>query len=718
MERKRLGLAKKPMIVVPNHLVEAWASDVYRLYPGAKVLAAGKADFERSRRRRLFAKIATGDWDIVIMPHSSFGKMGISPETEERYLQQAYDEAVEARNEAQAAADEQPTGGRPRKPLGVKVAEALMQKIENRMEALRSKDRDNLLTFEELGVDDLTIDEAHEFKNLFYTSNLQGVRGMGDRSGSQKAFDLYNKVRTLHENPTGAITFMTGTPISNSAVELYTLMRYLAPAELQEMGLEHFDAWRAQYVDSQTSWEMNDTARLQEVTRLGPNWSNMRSLMELYYSFSDAVTLEDLQQAYAEDNGGERFPVPEVKNGGRQTIKTDPTPAQAEILAEVVAGFNALPLEPDPDERNAERLRLMDRARKVSLDARAVDGRIATTEPGGKLERATSEILRLYRQWDADRGTQLVFLDRSVPKSRQDAAILREYDQALAAREAAIRANNEEALMAAEDALGRFDPAEMQAMREAQAGGWNAYQQLKDNLVAQGVPASQVRFMQEANTDEQKKALFDAVNLGEVRVLVGSTARMGAGTNVQERLVGLHHLDVNWKPADIEQREGRIIRQGNSLLDKYGFANFQIEILAYVTERTVDAKMWELNAKKLKNVNGIRKYNGEFEMEFSDEEAVSMAETAALASGDPLLLERVRLASEIQKLELMERAHRRKSFATEDRITELERIIATYPQHIAKAREEASTIQAALEQASQEAKQRTVTVEGDRKSVV
>ena len=712
MERKRLGLAKKPMIVVPNHLVESWAADVYRLYPGAKVLAAGKQDFERSRRRRLFAKIATGDWDIVIMPHSSFGKLGISPETEERYLQQALEEAIQARDEAQAAADQEPQGGRPRKPLGVKAAEALMQKIENRLDALRSKSRDNLLTFEELGVDDLTIDEAHEFKNLFYTSNLQGVRGMGDRAGSQKALDLYNKVRTLHENPNGAIAFMTGTPISNSAVELYTLMRYLAPAELQELGLEHFDAWRAQYVDSQTSWEMNDTARLQEVTRLGPNWSNMRSLMELYYSFSDAVTLDDLRQAYAEDNDGARFPVPDVKGGGRQTIKADPTPAQAEILAEVVAGFNALPNEPDPDERNAQRLRLMDRARKVSLDARAVDGRLNTTEPGGKLEKATTEILRLYRQWDADRGTQLVFLDRSVPKSRQDAAVLRDYDRAVAAREAAIRANDEEALLAAEDALGRFDPLEMAALREAQSGGWNAYQQLKDNLVAQGIPANEIRFVQEANTDEQKKALFDAVNLGEVRVLIGSTARMGAGTNVQERLVGLHHLDVNWRPADIEQREGRIIRQGNSLLEKYGFDDFQIEILAYVTERTVDAKMWELNAKKLKNVNGIRKYNGEFEMEFSDEEAVSMAETAALASGDPLLLERVRLMAEIQKLELLERAHRRKSFAIEDRVSELERIIATYPKRIEAMKAEEGRARAELEQVREAATRRTVTVEG------
>jgi N12 class adenine-specific DNA methylase len=711
MERRRLGLSRKPMIVVPNHLVEAWAADVYRLYPGAKVLAAGKKDFEKGRRRRLFAKIATGDWDVVIVPHSSFGKLGIAPETEQRYLEAELALAQQAIKDAEEQAEEDGSAGF-RKPLGVKEAERLKEKIEARLDRLKGNAaRDKLLTFEQLGVDDLTVDESHEFKNLYFSTRLTNVRGMGNKAGSNKAFDLYNKVRVLHENPSGSIVFMTGTPISNSAVEMYTLMRYLAQGELRDLGLEHFDAWRAQYSEVKAQWSPNETGRLVEVNRLGPGWDNMRSLMELYYSFTDAVTFEDIKTWYREDNNGQRFPAPEVKGGDRQRIKTQPTPAQQSILDEVVAGFEGLNRIADPRERNIARLRLMDRARKVSLDARAIDPSLKTTEPGGKLAMATDHIVRLYKQWDADRGTQLVFLDRSVPKGRGDAAILKDYDAARAAEAEALASGDEEAFRRAQDRLETFDATEMEELRAAARGGWNAYQQLKDNLVAQGIPAHQIRFIQEANTDAQKKAMIDAVNLGEIRVLIGSTPRMGAGMNAQERLVGLHHLDVTWKPSDIEQREGRIIRQGNSLLKKYG-ETFEVEILAYVTERTIDAKMWDLNADKLRNVNGIRKYNGEFEMEFSDEEAGSMAELAALASGDPLLLERVKLGGEIEKLELLQKAHQRRAFGIEDRIETAQRDIERLPERIERLRAERAAVNAELETEQQEIAGRSVTIEG------
>lgn len=668
MERRRMGLSKKPMIVVPNHLVEQWESDVYRLYPGAKVLAAGKKDFDPKRRRRLFAKIATGDWDIVIVPHSSFGFIGISPETEQRYLDAEYQIALEAVKEAedQAAADGFSGRG---KPLGVKQAEALVAAIEARLDKLREGARDRLLTFEQMGVDDLTIDEAHEFKNLFYTSKMSEARGMGPRAGSRKAADLYNKVRVIRETKTGTVTFMTGTPISNSAVEMYTMMRYLAADQLKDQGLEHFDAWRVQYVDASTAFEPNDSGGgLKEVSRLGRNWANMRSLMDLYYQFTDAVTNDDIKRWYKEDTGLD-FPIPAIKGGERQLVKVEPTPAQVDWLLQLISDFDDLPNIADPNARNAERLRLMDRARKISLDIRAVEPTHPSKEEGGKLDQVADNVKRIYAASTPDKGTQLIFVDRGVPRSRGDDKIIASYDRVIARRDAALQKGDEAAYEEALEDLEKFNANEIEELRIAQRGGWNAYAQIKKNLIARGVPEKEIRFVQEADNDEQKAALFEAVRQGKVRVLLGSTPKMGAGTNVQDRLVALHHVDVTWKPSDIEQREGRIIRQGNlfatpTLPD--GSANpmfkpgFEAEILAYATERTVDAKMWTLNATKLRMINGIRKYDGEFTMEFEDEESASMAEMAAMATGDVRLIERVQLESAINKLALQENTHRRK----------------------------------------------------------
>jgi N12 class adenine-specific DNA methylase len=715
MERRRMGLSRKPMVTVPNHLVDQWAADTYRLYPGAKVLAAGKNQFDKQNRRRLFAKIATGDWDLVIVPHSSFGFIGISPDTELRFLDEELRVAQDAVREAQEEAEASGIGGG-RKPFTVKEAERLVTTIETRMDSLRSKNRDNMLTFEQMGVDDLTVDEAHEFKNLFYSSRLQGVRGMGDKHGSRKAFDLYNKVRVLRESPTGTVTFMTGTPISNSAVEMYTMMRYLAARDLHDLGLEHFDAWRAQSVSAEPKWEPTEAGGLKEVTRLGRSWSNMRALMELYYSFTDAVSQDDINRWYAEDNGGARFPVPEVKGGGRQEIIVKPTRAQQTMLEEIVAAFNDLPNIKDPDERNATRLRLMDKARKLSLDVRAINTHTVYpgNEKGGKVDVIADNVARLHKAWGKDKGTQLVFLDRSVPKSKGDDRILKEYDGLVAKRDAALTAGDEATYREITDHLEKYHPAEMEELRQAQKGGWNAYDQLKKNLIARGIPADEVRFIQEASSDAEKKAIFDAVNDGLIRVLIGSTARMGAGTNVQERIVGLHHGDVTWKPSDIEQREGRGIRQGNRLLEKYG-DKFALEILAYATERTVDAKMWDLNSQKLKMVNGIRKYNGAFNMEFEDDDSVSMAEIAALASGDPLLLERVKLGGEIEKIEMQERAYRRKMFGIEDAITSAERAIRDYPAKIEEEKLNAAEVRSELVDPLLDAvRSRSITIEGKK----
>ncbi len=716
MERRRMGLSRKPMIVVPNHLIEQWAKDATLLYPAANVLAAGKADFERGNRRRLFARIAAGDYDMVIVGHSSFGFIDLDQATEERYLKEELASAYTAVKEAEEEAEANGQGGGWRKPFGVKEAERLVKKLEARLTHLRDNTRDRLLTWEEMGIDDLTVDEAHEYKNLAYSSRLTGVSGMGNKTGSQKAMDLHLKIRSLRERPSTSVAFLTGTPISNSVAEMYLVLRNLAHQEMKEMGIDNFDAWRSMYVSYTSAYEPTEAGGIKEVTRLGREWMNMKSLMDLYYSVSDAVPIEDIKRDYTEDNPGQKFPVPDIRSaragaGDREMVAVKPAPEQCGMLADVVAGFNGLNGIKDPKERNKERLRLMDRARKVSLDSRALDPHATVRSAGGKIAAVVDRIAQIHEKWNADRGTQLVFLDRSVPKAKGDDKIVAAYDALRDRLDKAQAADDEREQQSALDALEAYNPNEVESLRAALNGGWNAYDEIKRQLIAKGIPESEIRFVQEAVNDSQKDRLFEQVRSGEVRVLIGSTPRMGAGTNVQNRLVALHHVDVTWKPSDIEQREGRIVRQGNELLQKYG-QNFAVDIVAYATERTVDAKMWSLNATKLRSINGIRKYDGAFEMEFEDQESASMAEMAAMATGNPLMVERVVLASEIQKLELQERAFKRRANGMREQLEQNIRRVENAAGEIGRLNGFADAIDAARKGIEERSAARSITVNG------
>ena len=716
IERRRMGLSKKPMIVVPNHMVGEWAAQAYRLYPGAKVLAATKKDLEAKNRRRLFAKIASGDWDMVIVPHSSFQFIAISPETEERILV----EELETANKELKDAQEQEEPGSRFKSLSVKEAEALIEKIQKRLDTARGRlGKDSLLTFEQMGVDDLSIDESHEFKNLFYSSRLTDVRGMGNKQGSNKAFDMYSKARVIREIG-GSLAFLTGTPISNSAVELYTILRYLSPTTLQEYGMEHFDAFRSQYVDATAKFEPTDSGgSLKLVTRLGRSWSNMRSLMEAYYSVADVVTNDDIKRWYAEDNPGKEFPLPKVKGGDRQAIAVEPTPAQSRILDQTIADFDRLPMIQDIKERNAERLRLMDRARKLSLHAKAVDPHL-DDEAGGKLDVVADRAAAIYRKWMDNKGTQLIFLDRGVPKAKGDAKIIKEYDELNAKLREASAAGDEEGASKIIDKLEKYDENEIGELRAAQTSNWSGYQHIKDRLISLGVQANEIAFVQDFDSAAAKEQLFQAVRDGRIRILLGSTPRMGAGTNVQERLVALHHVDATWKPSDIEQREGRIIRQGNlfatpptpDMPNPMYRPDFEVEILAYVTKRTVDAKLWDLNATKLRMINAIRYYDGAFEMDFDDDAAVGMAEIAAIASGDPLLLERFKLSTEIDNLYRQKRSHRRRVESAEDALRSAQRTIENAPKDAEESKEDAKLSAAFRESVSKSVMSRKMVMAG------
>ena len=392
-------------------------------------------------------------------------------------------------------------------------------------------------------------------------------------------------------------------------------------------------------------------------------------------------------------------------------VPVKPTPEQRVILADIVSGFEDLPSWDDPYERNKERLRLMDRARKVSLDPRAVDPNIQVRSEGGKIASVVDRTARIYEKWDADKGTQLIFLDRSVPKSKGDDKIVAAYDALRDRLARAQRDGDEGEAQSVLDALDKYDPNEMEALRNALNGGWNAYDEIKRQLVAKGIPASEIRYVQEASTDKQKADLFDLVRNGDVRVLLGSTQRMGAGTNVQDRLVALHHVDVGWKPSDIEQREGRIVRQGNKLLEKYG-EDFAVDVIAYATEMTIDAKMWALNAAKLKAINGIRKYDGAFEMEFEDQESASMAEMAALATGNPLMVERVALDGDIKKLEMQQRSYTKRVYAMRDKLQHDTRRVETAPAEIKGLTEFADQLDANLKGIKKRSAARSLTVQG------
>lgn len=701
MELRRMGLAKKPTIVVPNHMVEQFASDVYRLYPGAKVLAAGKKDFEKKNRLRLFSKIATGDWDIVIIPHSSFKFIPIDPQTEANFM------AADIKEVTDAIEEEKRESG---KKFGTSDLQRIKEKMEQRMKRLLDMKKDELITFEQMGIDQLFIDESHEFKNLAFTSRLNGVLGLGSKDGSQRAMDVFNKIRVMREGGgRGGVTFSTGTPISNSIVEMYNLMRYLGGDTLNDMGLSNFDAWHKQFAEAVTAFEMNEAGGLVEKTRM-VRFSNMPELMALYYQFADAVTLDDIKQWYAEDNGGARFPVPAIKGGKRQNNIVQPTASQEKLLKQMVQDFEDLPKIQDPKERNKQRLRLMDRARKISLDARAVNPNLPG-EDGGKLSVTADNVARIYREWDEYKGTQLVFLDRSIPKNKGDDARLAEYDALLAKLEATTNIEEQDDI---QEQLEKFDSSEMRAIREAQVANWNAYDELKRQFIARGIPENQIAFIQDANTDLQKQDLFDKVNAGDIRVLIGSTPRMGAGTNVQQRIVALHHVDVTWKPSDIEQREGRAERQGNLLYKQFTDAgkSFEIELHAYATERTYDAKMWNIVESKMRFINALRKYDGARDIESNDQESENMAEMAAMASGDPMMLERVKLDSELKKMEMLRRAHSRKQYGLESQISAARNVLENSPALIESYKSDEEAIHADRLRVDAEAAERTVDVAG------
>lgn len=676
MELKRLGIASKPMIVVPNHLTEQWAKDFLALYPGADVLTATKKDFSADGRKRFMNLITTGDWDAVIVGHSQFGRLPMSVDTLYKYLDEEINMLTGAYQEAKRVKGS--------KDPSVKDLEKYIIKKQNalgELTARMSKDRDNL-NFEELGVDALLIDEAHEFKNLRYFTMMDRIGSMGDPKGSQKANDLFLKTQWLREKD-AKIVFMTGTPISNSMVEMYNIQRYLDLPNMQHKGWDNFDAWAHQFAETVTDYELTATGKFKLKSRLA-KFVNIPELISSYRNFADVKAIEDLEAA------GIHLPRPSVKGGKPTNIVLDKSDAQSkyfgeakqverngEIVEEYPEGtlnYRASNLPKDTREDNM--LKIFSDARKASLDMRLINSVAYGDHEGSKTNTAAKNIKALYDKWSEDKGTQIIFCDLSTPK-KGSSSMQKEREDIIDLLKKAEAGDD----MAAEK-LDKYTPDELDSILEYDKK-FSVYDDLKSKLTDMGIPSSEIAFIHDANTDARKAELFAKVNSGDVRVIIGSTSKMGAGTNIQERLVAMHHLDVPWRPSDLEQREGRIIRQGNKLYDRDP-KGFEIEIARYATKETLDSAMWQTIETKAKFISQVKKGSKERSIEDFSAETMSAAEMKAASSGNPKILEEMKLRDDIRKLESEKQSINRTMFRVQDSIKKQERLISYLPTQIEK----------------------------------
>ncbi|HGE6060093.1 TPA: PLxRFG domain-containing protein [Vibrio cholerae] len=697
MERKRLGLSKKPMAVVPNHILGSFHKDILKLYPSAKVLVADDKAFTAKKRKQFFSRIATGDYDVVLMGHSHLRAMPNDIEHFRTVINEKIDELRSALEEAKAEAKQSGQRGATVKQIEDSISR-LQDKIKEKEEAL-SKNADQIgFSFGDLGVDYLVVDEAHEFKNLTYATRTDRVVGMNDPKGSEKALDLLIKTRSIQGLENGGVTFMTGTPISNSLVEVYTMMYYLGHDTLKELKMSFYDAFAGSFFNTEITLEYTPTGTVKERSVL-KGLNNMQQLSTLYRQFADVITQKDMVNIFRQDveaknkatgeNKATRFPIPNIKGGKRQLNIAPATEAQREYNDYLIARMEAFNQLKTKEERIAyakidNPLWVLTDAKKASLDVRLVDP-TAQRDSTGKVARAAERIKSIYDQWQDDKGTQLVFSDMGTPAKyaiatvKSDLKSLAEtvlgkgkaaafissrleiyegempYSQTLKELVDKVNAQAETGEIDAD----QYEKLEEQ-IRELTAStmtadtGFSVYDDLKASLMEKGIPDDEIAFIHDYNTTLKKEALFDRVRRGEVRVLIGSSMKMGAGTNVQNRLVALHHMDAPWRPSDMEQREGRIVRQGNEFYQRAANAgkpeDFEVELIAYTTQGSSDPVMWQILERKAGAIEQFR--NGELDqfVENSNSDADSYAEFKAASTGNPIY--RLKLESDAKLLDL------------------------------------------------------------------
>lgn len=815
------------MFAVPNHLTLQWRSDFYRLYPGANVLAATPQDFDKENREKFFSKIVTGNWDAIVIGHSSLKKLGVPKEAEIEIVKEQFDEIADAIEEMK----------RERGDRGIirdmeRIKETLKAKLDKVMD--KGGKKDQVVDFADLGVDALLVDELHEFKNLFFATQMTRVAGLGNPAGSGKAFDLFVKTRWLRNTfgEKAPLVGATGTPVSNSLAEMYTMQRYMQYTDLKANGLHHFDAWAKQYGDVQTVYEVAPSGTGYRLSQRFAKFKNLGSLMGSYRSFSDVVTLDDLKAQ--EIALGKTFPVPKIKGGrplnvvaprselqekffgvpeivkddaGNPMFEIDLTKAfgievkdngkwylagegfarqydtqeEAEYALAVGATTPKMTIDPHSIVGQFDNLRTLTRqtkgkinalsltglANKAGLDYRIINPSAPDFE-GSKINIAVRQMLATYKRWDADKGTQLVFCDLSVPLSAKARMASKE-------KRVFVRDDRGEVIhkmgtlhvvkgyeglpyylvaegKGKERTFAMFDPVSGQYMKggfdskpdahafvadfvakeggqerwldmreqsrviepdeideyrnqkslnedgdaadleismadvEGATGvaGFSVYDDIKAKLIAGGVPAHEIEFIHDHDTPQAKDALFKRKNAGDVRFLLGSTPKMGAGTNVQQRLVALHHIDAPWRPSDLEQREGRIVRRGNKLYERDP-EGFEVEINRYATSQTYDTRRWQLLEHKAAGVDQLRNYKGDNEIDDVASEAANSADMKAAASGNPLILKETQLATEVKKLIALERSHRDGEYMVRHRMLSHQRYAEEYgPETVAE----------------------------------
>ena len=618
MEGKRLGLCQKSLFAVPNHLTEQWASEFLRLYPSANILVATKKDFETRNRKKFCARIATGDYDAVIIGHSQFERIPVSRERQERLLQEQIWEIEDGIAELKASRAERFT---------IKELERTKKNLEAKLQKLHDAARkDDVVTFEQLGVDRLYVDEAHSFKNLFLYTKMRNVAGLST-TDAQKSSDMLLKCRYIDEITHGkGVTFATGTPISNSMTELYTMMRYLQHDMLKRNSLTHFDCWASAFGETTTAIELAPEGTGYRARTRFAKFFNLPELMNLFREAADIKTADQLN-----------LPTPTAVY---HTEVTQPTALQQQMvqeLSERAAKVHSGAIAPTEDNM----LKITSDGRKLGLDQRVINPDLPD-DPSSKVNRCVDNIHRIWQDGQADKLTQLVFCDLSTPKGK-----------AAQSGRIAAKGTDSPELHALEAAID--------AETEPEEPPFTIYDDIREKLVARGIPREQIAFIHEANTEVRKKELFAKVRSGQVRVLMGSTFKMGAGMNVQDRLVALHDLDCPWRPGDLEQRSGRIIRQGNR--------NKEVHIYRYVTESTFDAYLWQTVENKQKFISQIMTSKSPVRScEDIDEAALSYAEIKALCAGDERIREKMDLDVDVARLRLMKANHQSQQYRLEDNI--------------------------------------------------
>ena len=597
MESKRLGLCSKSLISVPNHLTEQWAAEFLRLYPSANLLVTTKKDFEKNNRKRFCSRITTGDYDAIIMGHSQFERIPISMERQEALLQEQIDEITAGIDEVEASGGERFT---------IKQLERTKRGLEARLTKLYENNRkDDVVTFEQLGVDKLFVDEAHNYKNLFLYTKMQNVAGLST-SDAQKSSDMFAKCRYMDEITDGkGVVFATGTPVSNSMTEIYTMQRYLQYDTLENMNLTHFDCWASNFGETTTAIELAPEGTGYRARTRFARFHNLPELMSMFREVADIKTADQLN-----------LPVPKAVY---ETIVAQPTEQQKAYVQSL--SYRATEVHNGIDPKIDNMLKITSDGRKLGLDQRIINP-LLPDDPGSKVNLCVNNVLRIWKEGQADKLTQLVFSDISTPQND---------------------------------------------------GGFNVYDDIRSKLVAAGVPPEEIAFIHDANTETQKKELFGKVRSGQVRVLLGSTAKMGAGTNVQDRLIAMHDLDCPWRPGDLAQRAGRIVRQGNM--------NPEVRIYRYVTDGTFDSYLWQTVENKQRFISQIMSSKSPVRVcEDVDETALSFAEIKALCAGNPLIKEKMQLDIDVAQLRLLKSEHQSQQYRLEDNVAKY------YPESIERCK--------------------------------